>query len=263
MKKILTLILFLISSTALCQSDYFMGKETFCPMPDKKAEKLYALGIECILRNSRIGSANQIFMDLVKKDSTFCDAYFFAGYTFRLSNMSKEAFAMYYMADSLSYNKSLIFKQNLAAVAMEGGLIDFSRNKFEEIIEYFPESPEGYYGIATSSVFVGDFQNGLTNLNLAMLKYKDNSIIIGNEVYLTKAILLSSSGEFEKSLPYYERISGKLTKDDTYKIHYAYSLRKVGNSKNDKSLIKKSSRIYKKINDKSILTEEMKLEFGE
>ena len=51
----------------LAQTDYFLGKRTYCNMPDAKSKELFDLGIECIHKNLYIGTANQIFRDLIKR----------------------------------------------------------------------------------------------------------------------------------------------------------------------------------------------------
>ncbi|MBL1219174.1 MAG: hypothetical protein D8M59_16980 [Planctomycetes bacterium] len=177
--------------------------------------------------------------------------------------MFEEATVYYYMADSLSNNKSIMFKLNLAATSAYTGRFQLARDKFVEIVEHFPESPEGYYGIATTAMSLGDFENGLKNINIALSKYNSNNQQIGHEVYLSKAILLTLSGKFEESLSVYEEINGRLKKDDNYLVHYAYSLKKVGQKKNDKKVLKKAYMLYRKVKDKSVLSDEIKAEFSE
>ncbi len=260
-KKISLLILIIFTQIGFAQNDYFAGKETVCPLPEN-SKKLYDLGLETIRKNLYLGSGNQIFRDLIKKDSTFCDAWFLAGYTYRLSNMYKEATVYYYMADSLSNNKSLMFKQNLATTSAYAGNFELARDKYTEIIKYFPKSPEGYYGISSTAIYLEDFENGLKNMEIAISKYRSNDEQIGNEVFLTKALLLTRSEKFEESLSVFEEISGRLKRDDNYLVHYAYSLKKVGQKRNDKKLIKQADKLYRKIKDKTVLSDEMKAEFN-
>ncbi len=70
---------------------------------------------------------------------------FLAGYYLRLQNLHKESLIMYYTADSLAQNKAPIFKQNLAVQYMRFGQVKKAREKYQEIIKYFPGDPEGYY----------------------------------------------------------------------------------------------------------------------
>lgn len=261
MKKYLLLFL-LFTQFTFSQSDYFNAAYTICPIPDDKESKdNYKLGLDCVKANLYIGGANKLFLDLIKKDSTFCDAYYWAGYTYRLSNMNKAALTYYYMADSLSNNKSLLFKQNLAFMASMEGAIILARKKYDEMKLYFPKSPEGYYGIASTALIIGDCENGLENLNQAMMAYNQMGKELGEELYWIQGILLSRVDKFEESIVAFEKLSGPITKNDEYRIHYALSLIKEGKSNNDEKQIKKARKLYEKINDKSVLTEMVTTEF--
>lgn len=261
MKKLVIFLIFLIQIT-YSQTEYFNGNYTFCPKPfDRESIENYQLGIDCIKANQFIGGANRLFLDLIKKDSTFCDAYFFAGYTYRLSNMDKAALTYYYIADSLSNNKSLIFKQNLAFMASKMGAFKLARKKYDEMKQFFPESPEGFYGIASTSIFIGDSENGLENLNIAINKYSEKGVEIGEEIYLVKGILLTRNEKYIESIEVFEKLSGKITKNDEFRINYAFSLIKNGKALNDEKLIKKAKKIYEKIEDKTNLSEMMLSEF--
>ena len=261
MNKTFYFFIFLVQST-YSQSDYFNGNYTICPKPnDRESVEDFQLGIDCIKANKYIGGANRLFLNLIKKDSTFCDAYFFAGYTYRLSNMDKAALNYYYIADSLSNNKSLIFKQNLAFMASKMGLFKLARKKYDEIKQYFPDSPEGFYGIASSSLFLGDIENGLENINISIRKYNEQRIKIGDEIYLVKGVLLTRNEKYIESVEVFEKLSGKITKNDEFRINYAYSLIKNGKALKDENLIKKAKKVFEKIGDKANLSEMMLVEF--
>lgn len=260
MKKIIPTILFLIliSETYSQSSDYFNGKWTYCEKPaDERSLKIFDLGIETIKRNTYVGAGNQIFHELIQKDSTFCDAYFFAGYTYRLSGMLKEAVAYYYMADSLANNKSIEFKQNLATTSLLAGAVDLSRKKFVEITKYFPQSPEGYYGIALTSTEIGDVENGLNNINIAIEKYQREN---KDAIYL-KAILLTINSKHEQALPYYEKVKSTRRKDDYFNGNYALSLYEIATQTNDEKMMKEAKKYYNAVKDKSELTNFIKERF--
>ena len=251
----------LISQLSNSQSDYFNGHYTICPIPnDNVSKENFKLGIDCIKANLYIGGANKLFLDLIKKDSTFCDAYFFAGYTYQISNMDKAALTYYYIADSLS-NKNLIFKQNLAFMASKIGSFKLARKKYNEMKEFFPESAEGFYGIASTSIFIGDTKNGLENLNIAIKKYNEKGINIGDEIYFTQGILLTRDEKYIESIEAFEKLNGKITKNDEFRMNYAFSLIKIGKSQNDEKLIKKAKKVFEKIEDKTNLSEVMLSEF--
>lgn len=259
MKKtaLITICLFVFTSLFSQQnySDYFEGKRTYCSKPsDKRSLEIFDLGIKCIHQNVYLGSASQIFHDLIKTDSTFCDAYFWAGYTLKLSNDNIAAASYYYIADSLAQNKSIEFKQNLATTCMQIGATDLARKKYKEITEYFPSSPEGYYGIALTSTIIGDIDFGLENINIAEKKYSTEN----KDTQYLKAILLTLNGRYWDSLKYFEESKKKYSKEDYFNGHYTLSLYEVGKSNNDENMLKLAKKHYKKVKDKDKLSEELK-----
>ena len=263
MKEIIVICLIFCSSLNLFSqqntSDYFLGNRTYCKKPDnERVNKIYPLGIKCIQQNLYLGSALEIFTDVIKIDSTFCDAYFWAGYTLRLSNMNKEAVVLYYAADSLAQNRSIEFKQNLATTSMLVGKFDLSRKKFKEMTEYFPENPEGFYGIGLTSLFIEDYVNGLENINIAEKKYTTPN----RDCQSLKAVLLTLNKKYEESIPYFEKVESNFKKDDTFNGCYALSLKEVGTKNSDEKMIKKSKKYYEKVQNKNGLPEIVKKSFG-
>lgn len=227
-------------------------------MPDsERVREIFPLGIQCIQNNLYLGSAVEIFSDVIKIDSTFCDAYFWKGYAYRMSNMNKEALVYYYVADSLAQNRSIEFKQNLATLSMIVGLDSLSRKKYEEIKEFFPNNPEGYYGVALTSTLLGDVDYGLENINIAERKYSQTN----KDTQFLKAILLTLNARHEDALSYYEKVKGKFGKDDHFNGHYALSLYEQGKLKNDEKMLKDAKKYYKKIKNKNELTDETRAKF--
>lgn len=239
-------------------SKNFDFDRTTYPFPDsERARDIFPLGIECIQRDIYLGSVVEIMTEMIKIDSTFCDAYFWAGYVFRKSEMNKEAVAMYYMADSLAQNKSLEFKQNLATASFIAGADELARKKFEEIKKHFPKSPEGYYGVALTSTVIGDVEYGLENVNMAEKKYDRPNA----DTQLLKAILLTLNEKHEESIPYYEKVKNKFNKLDHFNGSYAWSLYEVGIKNKDEKLIKLARKHYNKVKNKDELTDYIRDKF--
>ena len=260
MKK--AIVLFLFASFFInihaqnTETDYFLGKRTYCKKPtDERSVKLYNLGLECIRKNLYLGSAVKIFTELIEKDQSFCDAYFLAGYAFRMSNMNDEAVVLYYAADSLAQNRSVEFKQNLATVSMMTGNIQLSRKKFKEMTQFFPDNPEGFYGIALTSLVVEDYENGLENINLAEKKYINEN----EDCFALKAVLLTFNNHYEESIPYFEKVRNQASKNDVFIACYALSLQQIGTKKSDEALLKKAKKYYKKVKNKQNLPEQLQL----
>ena len=90
-----------------------------------EAKKFFDIGIETLHLNSTLNKkflikTRDVFLRAYEIDSTFCDAIFFAGYTSKLiAEDRKFPLACYYIADSLSSNKSTEFKVNLAAEGLK------------------------------------------------------------------------------------------------------------------------------------------------
>jgi len=263
--KQIVLILFVLSGLINIhaqqnQTDYFLGNRTYCKKPDnERVNKIYPLGIKSVQQNLYLGAAFKIFSEVIETDNSFCDAYFWAGYTLRLSNMEQEAVIFYHAADSLAQNKSIEFKQNLATLAMKVGRVSFSRKKFQEMTEYFPESPEGYYGIALTSLFIEDHKNGLENIDIAEKKYNSPN----KDCQSLKAILLTFNEKYEEAIPYFEKVESNFKKEDTFIGCYALCLKQIAIKTSDEKLMKKSKKYYEKVKNKAGLPEVIKNAFKE
>lgn len=79
-----------------------------------------------------------IFAKAILQDTTFCDAYFFAGYILNLSGNYREAYAFHKVADMKSKEPILIYKQNLAAVTLKVDLVD-EANETEELSKHIAD----------------------------------------------------------------------------------------------------------------------------
>lgn len=237
------------------QTDYFLGKRTYCKQPDnERVNKIYPLGIRAVQQKSYLGAAFNIFAEVIETDNDFCDAYFWAGYTLKLSNEQEKAVIFYHAADSLAQNRSIEFKQNLATLAMKVGRMSFSRTKFKEMTEYFPESPEGYYGIGLTSLFIEDYKNGLENINIAENKYN----IPNKDAQSLKAVLLTFNEKYEEAIPYFEKVESDFKKDDIFNGCYALSLQKIGMKNSDEKMIQNSKKYYERVQNKEGLPELIK-----
>lgn len=262
MKLIYFLSSFLIFNQTFSQN-YFEGKNLYCKSENAEAMKKFDGGIEILklnydLKPKYLAINTNIFFDAVKIDKSFCDAYFFVGYTLRLQNKLDLALKYYYIADSLSQNKSIEFKQNLAVTALMLGKDKLSRKKYSEIIQYFPESPEGYYGFALTSPIIGDVDKGLENINFALDKYSNSGKKISDDALFLKGVLLTLNKKYEESLEYFEKTYSTFKKDENYNIHYSLSLLKVSKLHSDEQMKKKAMKIYEKIEHKEEIPKELK-----
>lgn len=264
MKKIILLLLILNINLSFSQ-DYFEGKRLYCKSENPEAMRLFNIGIETLFLNRTLDKkylkkTSDVFFRAYQTDTTFCDAMFFTGYTLRLLK-DKNALACYYMADSLANNRAIEFKTNLAAEALRFGNIEgvkLARKKYEEIIKFFPENPEGYYGFAVTSPMFGDTEKGLENINIAIEKYGKSNSEQKSDVIFLKGVLLTLNKKYEEGLEYLEKIFSTYKKDENFKIHYSLCLLKVSEIKNDEKMKQKALKFYEKIENKEQIPENIK-----
>jgi tetratricopeptide (TPR) repeat protein len=263
MKLSYTFLLLLLFNFSFSQSqeefrDYFMGEKLFCGSANNEAITCVANGLTImhLLENNQenIEKCAALFSMGVKKDSTFCDAYFFTGYALSMLGNNKDAIVYYYMADSLSNNKSLIFKVNLAATALKAGPagVDLARKKYEEIIKYFPYSPEGHHGYAVTSTIIGDYDKGLQQVEIAIYKYKRQHKKEPEDGILLRAVLLSLNNRHEEAIALFKKeVDDKYKEYDEYKVHYAYSLYKLSEINQDQRMKRQAFLLYNTVKDKA------------
>jgi tetratricopeptide (TPR) repeat protein len=260
MKKIL-LFLF-ISSQLYSQDYYFQGKILHCTPNNSEAKSLFNDGIELLHLNHQLNKKYlainaDIFGSAIMKDTTFCDAYFFAGYTLNLLGKYRESYAFHKMADTLAPKAVLLYKQNLAAVCLKIDLIKEAREKYKEIVTSFPRSPEGYYGIAVTSLIIGDYSNGVQNAKRALDNYESTEFQYGQTLYI-KGILLTLDKQYTEALSTLKEVPRSLKKDDNFNMYFSLSLLQVSISTNDLKMKKESLKYYNKIKDKNNIPEDLK-----
>lgn len=253
-----------MSINSTFSQNYFEGKNLYCKSENSESIRLFNLGIETLYLNRSLDKkylkiTSKVFFDAYKKDTTFCDALFFTGYTLRLLD-DKNALPLYIVADS-TYNKSLEFKTNLAAECLRYGnekTIKIARKKYTEIIKLFPENPEGYYGFALTSPIIGDYEKGLENVNIAIEKYKIINPKLKDDVIYLQGILLSMNNKHNEALENLDKVYSSYKKDFNFKVYYSLSLLKVSEEKKDEKMKKKALNIYEKIEEKDQIPKEIK-----
>ncbi|WP_131725509.1 MULTISPECIES: hypothetical protein [unclassified Chryseobacterium] len=255
MKKLIMILMLISSMKSFAQDSYFLGKTNYCTPEKEDSKKKFDAAILALNSPKYYNGVTQMLLKAVKEDPTYCDAHFLAGYYFRLQDMQKEATVLYYIADSLSQNKAPIFKQNLAIQFMRLGQVERAREKYEEMIRYFPENPEGYYGKANTSVVIGDYEAGITNLKKAEQLYRGSMKDDGKYMY---GILYALNEKYKDGLLYLEDVYSSYKNDDNYVALYALSQIKVGKSNNDEKLIKKARKNYDKIKGKPVTEDVIK-----
>jgi tetratricopeptide (TPR) repeat protein len=261
MKKLIILFI-LFSNFIYSQDEYFNGKKLHCQTENKEAKRLFDSGIKILHLNENLTPKYlainaDIFAKSILQDTTFCDSYFFAGYLLNLQHKYRDSYAFLKMADTLVNKPILIYKQNLAAICLKIDHYVEARKCYQEIVKYFPENTEGYYGIALTSTMIGDISYGLENINIAEKKHNNENI----DTQFLKAILLTLNNMHKESLEYFEKVQSKFSKDDYFNGNYALSLYEVATISNDEKMLKKAKKYYEKVKDKSKLTDFIKSKF--
>ncbi|GAB0157242.1 hypothetical protein CHRYSEOSP005_25130 [Chryseobacterium sp. Alg-005] len=266
MKKLLIIFILILSVKGFAQDSYFLGKTNYCTPEKEDSKKKFEAGITGLNFPNLYGGVTKVLFKAIEQDQKYCDAYFLTGYYLRLQNLHKEALVLYYAADSLAQNRAPIFKQNLAIQFMRFGQVDKARKKYEEMVEHFPDNPEGYYGIANTSMILKDYDKGLENLKTAEEIYKKTGAVKDDVKYMF-GVLNSFKENYTVALPYFDDVYNSYKKEDNYLAQYALAQIKVGKSKNDVDLVKKANKTYRKIKNKKGIIEEiskpLKLEFPE
>lgn len=247
MKKLLTIFILVFCIKGFSQN-YFSGKINYCTPKNIESKKKFDAAILALQYPKFYEKAANALVLVGDKDPTYCDAFFLAGYLFRLQDKHEDAIAYYYVADSLAQNKALIFKQNLAVEFMRFDQLGRARKTYAEMIKYFPESPEGYYGMANTTISVGDYDNGLEHLRKAEKLY-ENSGSVKDDVKYMFGILYALKEDYKTALPYLEEVYSTYKKEDGYLATYALTEAKVATENNDESLKMKAKKHYEKIKD--------------
>ena len=262
MKKILIIFILIFSIKGFSQDSYFLGRTNYCTPQKAESKKSFETSFLALKYPKYYGGYTNLLMKTAKEDPNYCDAYFMAGYFFRLQDMHKEALALYYIADSLAQNKALIFKQNLAVEFMRFDQLGHARKTYAEMIKYFPESPEGYYGMANTTIIVGDYDNGLEHLRKAEKLYKNSGSVKDDVKYMFGA-LYTFKEDYKTALPYLDEVYSTYKKEDVYLSIYALAEIKVGTENNDDSLKKKAKKHFEKIKEMNKVPENLQKKLKE
>ncbi|SHE35918.1 tetratricopeptide repeat protein [Chryseobacterium takakiae] len=249
MKKLLIIFILMLSIKGFSQDSYFLGKTNYCTPEKADSKQIFEGAITALNFPKLYLPTTMALLKTAKEDPKYCDVFFLAGYYARLQNLHKEALVLYYAADSLAQNKASIFKQNLAIQFMRFGKVDKAREKYEEMVKYFPDNPEGYYGIGNTSIVIGDYDKGLENLKQAEEIYKKSGKVKDDVIYMY-GMLYAMKEDYEAGLPYLENAYSTYKNDEGYLSLYSLSLIKIGKSRNDEKMIKKANKMYNKIKNK-------------
>ncbi len=263
MKYIKTLIIYflflgILNAQNQTESYIYESIKFECPTENDTIKALYKSAFEALNTPKYINTAGKIFFNILQIDKSLCDAYFFTGIALTQQEKHQAALSYYYYADSLATNNNSVFKEELAQAALRVNNVGLARKKYEEIIKYFPEDPDGYYGLGLTATTLGDSEEGLKNLEIAEQKYLSEqswTVQRKNEVWLMKAILLTMEERYKEAIDYFERCEDTFGELEDFNANLALSAYHLYQEKNDEQWKKRCLEALQKLQDKEKLKE--------
>lgn len=232
MKKYLTafVVLFVfITGFAQMQNSnkYDLDRVKFvCQPSSQEIKDLYTTGFAAMKSEGNIDIAGKIFLNILNKDESMCDAHFWIGVCLTEMKKEKNAVMYFYYADSLATKSNLIFKRELAEAGIRVGLLGLADQKYTEIIRDFPNETEGYLGLAVVATSSGNVKDGLSNLVLAESKLDSNAPLFfkqQNQIQLMYGILYTLRQEYEKAIEHLEKCKDSYKALDDWNANYAWA----------------------------------------
>lgn len=154
-------------------------KEFYKLSENQKANEYFKKGNQFRDRN-QFEMAIEQYKKAIKKDKELVMAYDHLGVAYRMNNDLDNAIK--------TYKKSLkIFPEGDFALLNIAAAYSIKKNEYEaqkyygNLIFFFPENPEGYYGSGRTNLILGNNENALRNILIAMILYdKQNSAKISD-----------------------------------------------------------------------------------
>lgn len=235
-----------------------------CPTDNKELLDLYETGFSALQQTAYYNTAGRIFFQIIQQDKSLCDAYYYTGIALTKQDKDAAAYSYLYYADSLSTQPQMSFKIALAESALRIGNVGLARKKYEEIKQYFPQRPEGYYGLSLTATSIGDLVEGLVNTDRTLAKYKSTGGLTPEreqEIYFIKAILLRMNAQYEKSIAFFEKSKEHFGTATDYLANYALATYELYKQTQEEKWKRESQHALEQIQDKDVLKEDFFLQF--
>lgn len=239
-------------------------KELACSTENEEIIALYKMGFSALQNPAYSNTAGRIFFQIIQQDKSLCDAYYYTGISLTNQDKDDAAYTYLYYADSLASQPNLSFKSALAASALRIDNVGLARKKYEEIKQYFPNSPEGYYGLSLTATSIGDVVEGLVNTDRTLAKYKNTGELTPQreqEIYLIKAILLRMNMQYDKAIEFFEKSKEHFGTTTDYLANYALTTYELFKQTNAEKWKHESQEALLHIQDKETVKEDFFLQF--
>lgn len=197
-----------------------------CPPSTQEIKDLYTTGFAALKSGENTDIAGKIFLNITTKDESMCDAYFWIGVCLTEMKKEKNAVLYYYYADSLSVKSNLIFKRELAEAGIRTGLLGLADQKYNELIQDFPNEVEGYIGLGVVATSNGNIKDGLDNLAIAERKLNNTSPLSQkqrDQIELMYGILYVQQEDFLKAITHLDNCKKAFWELDDWNANYAWT----------------------------------------
>ncbi|MGG5578642.1 hypothetical protein ACPDHL_15070 [Myroides sp. C15-4] len=231
-------------------------EELACPTDNKEIITLYETGFSALQKTTYYNTAGRIFFQIIQQDKTLCDAYYYTGVALTKQDKDDAAYTYLYYADSLATQPQMPFKIALAESALRVGNVGLARKKYQEIKQYFPDRPEGYYGLSLTATSIGDLVEGLVNTDRTLAKYKSTGGLTlerEQEIYLIKAILLRMNTQYDKAIEFFEKSKAHFGTTSDYLANYALTTYELYKQTQEEKWKIESQQALEQIQNKEIL----------
>ncbi|MGG5508190.1 MULTISPECIES: tetratricopeptide repeat protein [unclassified Myroides] len=261
-------LLLLIGSGTQClaqTSPTYSIDELSCPTTNEEIVALYKMGFSALEQTEYYNTAGRIFFQIIQKDKELCDAYYYTGVALTKQDKDNAAYTYLYYADSLAIQPTLTFKVALAESALRIDNIGLARKKYEEIKQYFPDSPEGYFGLSLTATSLGDIVEGLVNTDRTLAKYKNTGLLTEQreqEIYFIKAILLRMNAQYDKAISFFEKSKPYFGTTTDFLANYALATYELYKQTKEAKWKIESQQALAQIQDKSTLKDDFIHQFN-
>jgi tetratricopeptide (TPR) repeat protein len=176
--------------------------EMVSPSENEAAMMAYNIGTY-YMRENRLSDAEKFLKEAVDFDPAFVDAMDHLGLVYRRQNRLDEAEKMYLKSIELNDNNRVPFI-NLAVVYKIQGRINDAFQLYRNLVQIFPDDPEGYYGMGEIFYMVNDYENSMLFIDKAIELYIDLNSPYVYDAFYYKGMIYYYTDKYDEALKFLE-----------------------------------------------------------
>ncbi len=179
---------------AFSQGTYRGGRSVKAVQFYKQAELQTKLG------NNQL--AKQLYINAISVDEDFVEALDNLGDIYR-ENGNLDSAAFFYNLSLDNNPQGILARQNLAATYQLIGNEDYAIEEYHQLLNYYPNYPEAYYGLAKVYIQRKDYFRGITYAETALRKFmdsKEEERIVDTRMLLARAYMKDNQYETAKKV---------------------------------------------------------------